>query len=670
MTPFSRPPTTSYRAYLRGAALCLCLALSPVSAEVDSPDQWVTNDGQLVLQGVPPIPAELVQSVKRYQDVRSAGFLDWTHDGKGIYIRTRFGEVSQIHRVDRPGGTRRQLTWFPEPVGQVERRWKNGELALTMDQGGGEFDQIFLFKPAAGTKRLLTDGTSRNRMICWRRDGHMLAYQSTRRNGRSNDLWIMDPDQPDSARILLEAPDGAWWGPVDFSDDGRHLLVQQFLGVDDSRIFLLDLRDNGLQLLAGGEEIPSANRAVSFDRQDKGFYYITNARGRAAELAWKPLDPAGEPAYLSSGIRWDVTAFALSPNGRRGAFVTNESGISHLYLLDARKQRYARVGKVPLGLISDLKFSPDSRSLAMNISTAQTPSDVYVLKLGRRYLSARSLERWTFSEVGGLDPETFVEPQLFHYPTFDKVNDKPRLVPAFLYRPRSAGPHPVIIYVHGGPESQYRPAFSADMQMWVAELGAAVIAPNIRGSAGYDNQYLALDDGVLRENAVRDIGALLDWIAGQPGLDANRVAIYGASYGGYIVLASAVHYSKRLRAGVDVVGISNFVTFLENTEDYRRAFRRYEYGDERDPEMRSFLEQISPLNNSSRIDIPLLVVQGRNDPRVPASESEQIVRALRDRGKPVWYIEALNEGHGYARKENRNVYEQAAILFLRKYLQD
>ncbi len=222
--------------------------------------------------------------------------------------------------------------------------------------------------------------------------------------------------------------------------------------------------------------------------------------------------------------------------------------------------------------------------------------------------------------------------------------------------------------MHGGPESQYRPSFSSKFQMWVAELGVAVIAPNIRGSAGFDSEYLSLDNELRREDAIRDIGALLDWIATRPDLDASRVAVYGGSYGGYMVLAAAVHYSDRLRAGVDVVGISNFVTFLENTEDYRRDLRRLEYGDERDPEMRAYLEAISPLNNADRIDIPLLVVQGRNDPRVPASESEQIVAALRAHGRPVWYIEALNEGHGYERKENRDIYEQATILFLRRYL--
>mgnify|MGYP001822966490 FL=1 len=304
----------------------------------------------------------------------------------------------------------------------------------------------------------------------------------------------------------------------------------------------------------------------------------------------------------------------------------------------------------------------------MSVSTAQSPSDVYVLNLGRNPRSAKTLVRWTYSEVGGLDTRSFIQPELFHYPTFDRVGDKQREVPAFIYRPDSKEPAPVIIYVHGGPESQYRPAFSSMFQMWGAELGAAVIAPNIRGSAGYDSEYLALDNVDRREDAVKDIGALLDWIATQPGLDENRVAIYGASYGGYVVLASAVMYSDRLRAGVDVVGISNFVTFLENTEEYRRELRRHEYGDERDPEIRAMLQRISPINNVDLIDIPLLVVQGRNDPRVPASQSEQIVQALRNRGRPVWYIEALNEGHGYNRKENRNLYEQAAILFLQKYL--
>ena len=653
-----------------GRALVLAAALLVLGqdASADVAETWTANEGQLILHGVPEIPPRLVERLKQYQNVRSAGFLDWAKDGKGIYIRTRFGRVSQLHRVRFPGAVREQLTWFSDPIGQVVRRGNQASLSITMDTGGAEQDQILLFDPRSAETTVLTDGESRNRQAQWSRDGRYLAYQSTRRNGRSNDLWLEEPDRKGSGELLLEAPDGSWLAPAGFSDDGRLLLVQQFFGVEDSRILVMDLGDRSLRLVAGNAEFPSANKAISFDRSGNGFYYITNSRGRAAELAWKSLAEDAEAEYLTMGLPWDVTDFTLSDDGKRGAFTTNEEGISRLYLLNAKTRRFSRVGKLPLGLITGLKFDPDNRRLALTLSTAQTPSDVYVIELGRRPQSARSIERWTYSEVGGLDTSAFVEPQLIHYPTFDLQGEEQRQVPAFLYMPPGKGPHPVIIHVHGGPENQYRPGFSKRTQMWIGELGVAVIAPNIRGSTGYDGAYLALDDGMRREDAIRDIGALLDWIATQDGLDPERVAIYGASYGGYVVLASAFHYPDRLRAGVDVVGISNFVTFLENTEDYRRPFRRLEYGDERDPEMRAFLERISPLNNADRIDIPLLVVQGRNDPRVPASESEQIVNALRARQQPVWYIEALNEGHGYVRKENRDIYEQASIMFLRRYL--
>ena len=650
--------------------LFLTLLLAPFAASGSEVSQWTANGGQLILQDVPKIPSALVNHLNQYQNVRSASFIDWTKDGDGIYIRTRFGDISQIHRVHAAGGARQQLTWFQEPLGRVLRRENGEELAITMDQGGGELDQIFLFDPKTATTTLVTDGQSRNRLLRWGVNGRKLAFQSTRRNGRSNDLWIMDPDKPGSEELLLEAPNGTWWGPADFSTDGKYLLVQQFLNVSDSRVYVLSLKDQSLQMLAGNTQDPSANRALSFDRRSEGFYYITNARGHAAELAWKSLDPGIGPQFITEKIPWDVTEFALSDDGKHGVFVTNKEGVSRLYMLDTRTGRFSAVKGIPVGIITAPRFSPDNHHIAMNLSTAQTPNDVYVLSLGRAPNSAKSLVRWTYSEVGGLDTGSFVEPKLIHYPTFDRREEKQRTVPAFVYRPDSKGPHPVIIYVHGGPESQYRPSFSNRFQMWVAELGTAVIAPNIRGSSGYDNEYLSLDNGNKREDAVRDIGALLDWIATQRDLDENRVAIYGASYGGYIVLASAVLYSDRLRAGVDVVGISNFVTFLENTEDYRRELRRHEYGDERDPEMRLTLEQISPLNNAEHIKIPLLVVQGRNDPRVPASESEQIVQALRSRDQPVWYIEALNEGHGYNRKENRNVSEQAAILFLQQFLID
>ena len=653
-----------------GRCLGLVLTLAIVSLPANAVEERTLNNGQLILQDIPEIPPSLAARLNQYQNVRSASFQDWAEDDSSIYIRTRFGDVTQIHRVYGPGGTRQQLTFFDEPVGQVIRPRNGSRLAFTMDSGGSEESQIFLLDPDDGKTKILSDGQSRNRLLKWNDRGTQFAYQSTRRNGRTNDIWIMDPNKPEATEIVVEAADGEWWAPADFSRDGKLLLVQQFVSVTDSRIYLLDLKSREMVLLAGGGEFESANRAIEIDRNGKGFYMISNSRGVGAELTWKSLIPEEPPVYITTNISWDISEFALSKDGRRGAFVSNEGGISRLYLLNTKTLRYKRIGNLPVGLIFNLSFHPDNRKLAMNLNTAQSPSDVYVMELGRSATEARRMTRWTFSEVGGLRADNFVAPDLIHYPTFDLSREKPRKIPAFVYRPKGKGPHPVIISIHGGPEGQYRPTFSSTFQMWLAELGAAVIAPNVRGSVGYGNYYVSLDDGLLREDAVRDIGALLDWIREQKDLDENRVAVFGGSYGGYMVLASAVHYSDRLKAAIDVVGISNFVTFLENTEEYRRDMRRMEYGDEREPEMRAFLEQASPLSHVDKINVPMLVVHGENDPRVPASEAEQIVEALRLRGLPVWYMNALNEGHGYQKKDNKDTYQQAMIMFLKKFLID
>ena len=322
-----------------------------------------------------------------------------------------------------------------------------------------------------------------------------------------------------------------------------------------------------------------------------------------------------------------------------------------------------KVTTMPIGLIGGMQFSKDNKSLGLTLNTYQSPSDTYVLDLKNNSLGFGSLTRWTFSEVGGLDTSKFAKPELIEYESFDG-----RKIPAFIYAQKTDNPQPVIISIHGGPEGQARPSFSSTYQLWMANLGAAVITPNVRGSDGYGKNYLSLDNGFKREDSVKDIGALLDWIETQPHLDSSRVAVYGGSYGGYMVLASAVHYSDRLKAAVDIVGISNFVTFLKNTKDYRRDLRRVEYGDERDPAMESFLQKISPNNNVDQIKVPMFVVQGENDPRVPVTEAEQIVQSLRENNKKVWYMNALNEGHGYRKKENRDIYQQAVILFLQENL--
>jgi dipeptidyl aminopeptidase/acylaminoacyl peptidase len=644
-------------------------ALVNYSLAADEITRTTANNGNLVMEDIPPIPQSIVSDLNRYQNVRSAGFQEWTEDGEGIFITTRFGDVSQIHHVGQPGGARTQITFFKEPTGGLSRQPQGNKMVFTMDAGGSEFSQIFLLDPSGEDDAImLTDGESRNGAVVWDRTGDWIAYQSTRRNGASNDVWMMDVNRPESAGIVLESPDGTWWGASDFSADNRKLLILNYVGNADSRIHLLDLESGDLRLLAGDPENPSSNQPLAFDREGTGFFFVSDARGDFTQLAWKSLEKDAEPVYITGDIPWHVTGGAISEDRGRAAFIVNENGFSRLYLADTATREYRAVDTIPTGLVGGIEFSPDGTRLGMTLNTSQTPSDSFVLALGEGPLEYGELTRWTFSEVGGLDTDSFRLPELISYPTFDSGKGGPEAIPAWLYKPEGEGPHPVIVSIHGGPEGQARPAFSSTYQMWLRKLGAAVVVPNVRGSNGYGKHYMSLDNGFKREDSVRDIGALLDWIATQPDLDENRVAVFGGSYGGYMVLASAVHYSDRLKAAVDIVGISNFVTFLENTQDYRRDLRRAEYGDERDPAMRAHLEAISPLNQVEKMQVPMFVVQGQNDPRVPVTEAEQIVAALRSQGQPVWYMNALNEGHGYRKKENRDIYQQATMLFFQEHL--
>ena len=643
--------------------LILASTSGSVVAEVET---RAVNNGNVLLEGIPEIPPEIGEQLSRYQNTRAASLQDWTEDGSGIYISTRFGNTSQIHRVSMPGGARTQITFFDEPTSGGDRQPGGSQLTFLMDAGGNEFRQIFLLEPRSGESRLLSDGESRNGAVLWSDDGSRIAFQSTRRNGRSNDVWIMDPEDPESARLVLASPDGSWWGPADWSADGGKLLVSQYVSVTDSRIHLIDLESGERRLVAGSAERPAVWFGT-FDASGEGLFVITDQDSDFRRLAHMSLE-SGVLEPITREIPWDVDDLVLSEDGAAGAFVVNEGGVDRLHLLDPDSFSYVAVEGLPSGLISGLTFSPDGRRLGMTLNTARTPSDVYSLTIGDSPTDAGELVRWTWSEVGGLDTAVFVDAELVDYPTFDEIDGERRRIPAFLYKPAGDGPFPVVVYIHGGPEGQHRPSFRSSVQLWANELGIAVVAPNVRGSSGYGRNYVSLDNGFRREDTVRDIGALLDWIATRPDLDSDRVAVYGGSYGGYMVLASLVHYSDRLRAGVDIVGISNFVTFLENTQDYRRDLRRVEYGDERDPAMREHLEKISPNNRVEKITVPLFVAQGQNDPRVPVTESEQIVRRVRAAGHEVWYMNALNEGHGFRKKENRDLYHEIVTLFFERHL--
>lgn len=629
-------------------SLTLVLLALPASA-VERREQ-----GSLVIEGVPPIPAALADRMLQYLNTRSASAWDWDPAGQGLLIFTRFGETTQVHRVKSPGGYREQLTFFAEPISGATVNPKNRTFLFTKDTGGAEFYQVYLFDMASGRWTLQTDGKARFGSAVWSRAGDRFAYTGTPRNGTDWDLYVASPGQP--GRLVLK--EGGLWDTLDWSPDDSKLLVTRYVSINESYLHVLDLATGKLTPIRPSSDKVSFGHA-QFSGDGQGVWFTSDEGVEFRQLRYVDL-ASGRMDTLTADIPWDIEDLEISEDGSKLAFSANEDGVERVYVLDAKTRRRQPVTGLPEGVADGMRFDPEARRLAVSLNGSMTPGDVFVVDL-----PSNAVTRWTFSEVGGLDTATFVEPALVHFPSFDG-----RSIPAFVYKPRGAGPFPVVLNIHGGPEGQFQPYFSSLTQFMVNEMGVAVIAPNVRGSSGYGKTYLTLDNGFLREDSVKDIGGLLDWIATQKDLDAGRVAVMGGSYGGYMTLASMTHYNDRLKAGVDVVGISNFVTFLENTQDYRRDLRRVEYGDERDPKMREFLHRISPTTNAHKIRIPLFVVQGKNDPRVPLSEAEQMVAVVRGNGGDVWYLMATDEGHGFRKKANRDVYLQSVVLFLQRHLVD
>jgi dipeptidyl aminopeptidase/acylaminoacyl peptidase len=489
----------------------------------------------------------------------------------------------------------------------------------------------------------------------WSHAGDRIAYTSNARNGTDMDLYLGDGKTAAAGRLLLKR-DGHWY-PIEFSRDGRTLLVGKYVSINDMQLHLVDLQSGRVEALS--PPAPAASyRAAVLHPDGKRAYVATDREGEYATVFEVTLGKAPKWKALTSSLPWNIDELALSGDGRQLAFVSNEEGAGKLHLLDTVAGKSRPVAGIPDGIVSGIRFARDKNVLGFTLAGAGEPGDTHLLDLksGKR-------TRMTQSEVGGLDAARFRQPTLIRYPSFDD-----RQIPAHVYTPAGAGPHPVLVWIHGGPEAQARPYFSSLIQYLVLEAGICVVVPNVRGSDGYGKSYLLLDNGDKREDSVRDIGALLDWVQKQSELDAARVAVLGGSYGGYMVLASLVHYAERLVAGIDVVGISNFVTFLTNTKGYRRDLRRAEYGDERKPKMREFLTRISPSENAQRIKSALFVAHGANDPRVPLSETDQIVAAVRKNGRDVWYMVAKNEGHGFRKKENRDLFTTLSVLFLEKHL--
>lgn len=622
------------------------------------------TEGNRTVEAIPDIASSEIARAAQYSNIRSASNSSWHPDGSSILIATRFAATRQIHLVGQPLGSRKQITFFDEPIGSATFSPNRNQILYGRDKGGNENFQAFLLDMENGSTRQLTTDGSRNSGLRWSPDGKQFAYMSNRENSTRFDVWISPIDKPELATKLVTGT-GFYWVPIDWSPDQSQLLVKQVVSAVDSRPFVVNIKTGQMQRIGNPAKTVSHGGFGGgfFSKDGKGVYLPSDEDSEFTHLRYIDL-ASGESQNLSEDIPWNVSGLTISASGKSVAFATNEDGISRVYLLNTRSKQYRALSSIPAGLIYNLEFSPDSRQLAYTLNSATSAADVYSMAL-----RSRKITRWTESEIGGLNADNFVPAELIHYPTFDTVDDAPREIPAFVYRPKEKREkYPVMISIHGGPEGQVRPYFSSTVQYLAGEAGAIVITPNVRGSRGYGKTYLGLDNGMQREDSVRDIGALLEWIKTQDDMDATRVGVIGGSYGGYMVLASMVHYNDQLALGVNSFGISNFVTFLENTSDYRRDHRRQEYGDERIAEIRDYLNRTAPMNNTDKILKPLFVLQGANDPRVPASESEQIVSKVRSNGTDVWYVLFDDEGHGFRKKPNQDYRNAALGLFLEKYL--
>ncbi|HEX3141854.1 MAG TPA: prolyl oligopeptidase family serine peptidase [Rhizobacter sp.] len=655
------------------APALVLIAISACTSPPPSPPAAVLPpNANLVTQGIPPIPASLADQVAKYTDFRGHTLADWHPLKREMVVahRKAGGNTNQLFRVSGPLAEPEQLTDSADPVTTASYEPREGKyLVFERSSGGSEADQLYRLDLATRQTTQLTDPAERHNLQGWLHRGSQLLTASlpldkTAQGGTrvkvSTTFRLMNPINPQAQRKVAELEGGGWYAGGVSSDD-KQVALTRYISATESQVWLLDLASGRTtQILpAPGSSERATYFAGEFLPGNKGLYVISDRAGEFRELmAYRFANR--QITRMTGHIPWDVSSIAATEDGSLVAAQLNVDGRDELHLFDGKTLKELPAPSLPPGSVGSAVFNRRSGELAFSLNSAKGPSQLYSRNAAGR------VEQWTQAYAPpGVDMAGFTEQSIVRWKSFDgrSISGLMNLPPA-----RFTGKRPVMILIHGGPEGQATVGFMGRYNYFIDELGMAVIEPNVRGSSGFGKSFLSLDDGMKREDSVKDIGALLDWIATQPQLDASKVIVSGGSYGGYMSLAVSTHFADRIAGSIDVVGISNFVTFLQNTESYRRDLRRVEYGDERDPAMRAFLEKISPLTNASRITKPLFVVQGKNDPRVPYTEAEQIVAKARANNTPVWYLRAENEGHGFARKENADYQFYATVLFLQNTL--
>lgn len=637
------------------AALGLVVYFQPVSAQ----NNEILPGGNLEVRGIPNPPAALAQAVKRYTSPYGLPLAGWDPAKREVWLKG-ISSATWISRIASPGAAPVVMTYLQTAgVYDVYYQPQAKYFVYNRDANGNEVFQMFLYNVETRASSPITDGKSRDTEPVWSNSGEKIAYGSSPSQGSGVSLYLINPFDRKSNRMLLQSG-GTYLKAYDWSPDDRQIVFCDFASNRASTLWTLDVASGEKTLLS-----PAAEKGgdyyvdPQFGKDGKGVYVITDRNSEARRLAYIEL-ATKQLKFLTDDNKFDVDEFQIARDGKTIALVTNEDGVSHLYLLDTKTGQRRAVAGLPAGSVSDLKWHSNSVDLAFNFKSSRNPLDVYALDA-----STEKVERWARSITSGLDMESLSLPELIRWKSFDG-----QLISGFIYRPptKFTGKRPVIVDIHGGPREQYRPVFGYEGNYFINELGVARIYPNVRGSSGFGKTFVNLDNGLRREDAVKDIGALLDWIKAQPDLDADRVMLQGGSYGGYLALSAAAKYNDRIRAIVSDCGMTNLASFLERTDGWTRDLQRAEFGDERDPKVKVFLQQIAPLNNTRKITRPMLIIQGKNDPRVPVEEAEAMVKAAEKNGTPVWYLLAKDEGHGFSKRNNWEFRLYSIILFVQEHL--
>jgi len=637
--------------------LALFLILAACSVIVKAQDDFVKPGPDLEMEGIPPIPKSLANDVRRYTYIYGLPLAGWAPDKREIWIKG-ISQFSYISSIGSPGEKPKTIKHILGlGIYDIYIQPQGNYLIYNQDKDGTEKYQMHLFNLQNGKSNLLSDSNTRDTEFVWSNNGEQVVYSSTA-GSKGVSLYLISPLKPESKRLLVESGDN-YLKAYDWSSDDKLVVYCEFMSVDASKLWVINIETGVKTLLSEQSSNEVYYSTPQFSKDGKGVYVRTNRRSEVTRIAYINLGTR-RYEFLNMDGEWDVEEFQVSPNGKSIAILVNEDGVSRLYLYDIEVKRKRGIPGLPLGVISGLAWNRTSTDCAFNFKSSNAPNDIYSVAA-----ITGAVERWFQSYSNGMDLDQFPKPELIRWKSFDG-----RTISGFIYRPsrQYSGKRPVIIDLHGDISGQFRPGYIYADNYLVNDLGVVKIYPNYRGSRGYGKTFVNLDNGFHREDAIKDIGALLDWIKSRPDLDPEKVMVRGASYGGFMALSVTLQYNNKICASIVESGISEWISVINNLDVNFRDLWRAEYGDERDPKARDYLQRISPIYSITKNQKPMFLIHGSKDSHVPIQQAEAILSAMKGTQVHIWHLFGKNEGHGFSNFTNWEIKMLAIILFTQEYL--